>query len=82
MARQLYCRWAKCGQRYESIAGRYAPICPGCGRVARWSTTPGRTVQEWKLGDPLRPFELNANDARFLKSIRIQAEAEDRILEG
>lgn len=73
MARTLWCR--HCGDTYDSIAGTIPPICPNpdCKKSAKWSTTPGNPHKE-RRKNPRVPYELNHNDRRFLKSLRIETD--------
>ena len=59
--RLLYCR--KCAHQHQSIAGDQPNFCPACDQPAHWTTEPV----------PKRPWDLNANDKRFLKGIKIMS---------
>jgi hypothetical protein len=65
----LYCR--KCSVGYGS-AGEVPPVCPACERETTWTTAP-------KKRDPAAPWTLSVMDARFLRSIRIDAELPERV---
>lgn len=41
--------------------------CGACDRVTRW-------MEDLPLNPPKVPYELNINDRRFLKSVRIAAD--------
>lgn len=62
MSRVLYCRL--CAKPYDSVAGDQPAYCPECKEEAAWTTEPVPTV----------PYELNVNDRRFLRAIKIEAE--------
>lgn len=57
----LYC--SRCWVGYASI-GEIPAKCPACDRVTRWATQLPADVP--KVG-----WELNANDRKFLKALRI-----------
>jgi hypothetical protein len=73
MVRTVYCRWEGCGESDEATVGQEKDVCPACGKEARWSVLPGRTIKE-RRKNPRVPFELTLNDKRFLRSLRIQTE--------
>jgi hypothetical protein len=56
----LYCRHAGCGVGYGS-AGEVPATCPSCGGPSNWTTR----------STPRVPYDLNHNDRRFLRSIRV-----------
>lgn len=70
MARELFCRHEDCGFSVFVIAGMLPLVCKGCGRTGRWNTEP--VVPRTR--DPQRPFEVNHNDRRFLRGIKIDPE--------
>lgn len=55
----IYCRYEGCEEQYIVVSGDLPDQCPSCARKGLWTTE--------------RPFVLNANDKRFLKSIRVKA---------
>ena len=69
--RLLYCRHTGCGETYESVAGRLAPICPSCLRPARWSTIPDAVNVRPHDKGPRVPFDLNLMDRKLLRAARI-----------
>jgi hypothetical protein len=73
MVRTVYCRWEDCDGSDDATVGQEKEICPACGKVARWTTVPGRKIKE-RRKSPRVPFELSHNDKRFLRSLKIQAE--------
>lgn len=66
-ARILFC--TRCGSGYGSI-GEIPPRCPACDRVTTWSTS--APVQP--MPEPRVRWELNVNDRRLLRSLRIQSD--------
>lgn len=75
--RLLYCMYVGCGDSVEIVAGQFPVKCPGCGRVAKWSTTPGNLVKPKHAKEPRVKFDLTLNDKRLLKSLRIETEEDD-----
>lgn len=67
--REIWCRYADCGVQHTVLMGRFPDACPACKRDARWSTMPPIAYP-----DPLAPYDVNRNDARFLRSIKIDPE--------
>ncbi len=65
----LYC--VRCHSGYGSI-GEVPLRCPMCGQVTSWSTD----VPIMPAPEPKSPYELNVNDKRFLRSIRITSDEE------
>lgn len=61
----IYCK--RCGDGYGSV-GERPKMCPSCLQKADWTETPPTSPT------PKRPFKLNVNDRRFLRSIRISAD--------
>jgi hypothetical protein len=76
MPRTIYCRHEHCGEQVDIVAGQFPAVCPGCERVAKWSTTPGNVVKERRKG-PRVPWDLSRNDRRFLRSLRIDPEDDE-----
>lgn len=73
--RTIWCRWADCAEAYVSVAGRLPDICPACSRQARWTTiAPFKMTPNYF--DPIKPYELTPIDQSFLKSIKVDPEAE------
>jgi hypothetical protein len=66
----LYCR--KCSVGYGSV-GEVPRVCPACVEETTWTTAP-----KVKKREPRVPWTLSTMDARFLRSIRIDAELADR----
>lgn len=66
--RLLFCRHEDCGRPYESHAGKIPPICPACHRSALWATEPHTPTVD------VAGHALTAQDRRFLKALRIQAD--------
>jgi hypothetical protein len=68
--RRFFCRYGDCQTGFELVAGRLPNLCPVCGRTAMWSTTEGQLLKPLKRR-PRVPFDLNLNDLRLLKRLRI-----------
>lgn len=54
-------------------AGVFPATCIDCGNVGRWSTEPGHEMLERRKHEkaPRVPYDLNINDRRLLKQLRI-----------
>lgn len=76
MARTLWCRHADCGKPIDSVAGEQPQICPACQKSAHWTSVEGAGPIERRkhLKGPRVKFDLNLNDKRLLRSLRIAAE--------
>lgn len=73
--RTFWCRYEDCGKPDESVAGEQKVRCPACGRTARWTTDPAAMKERRKHAkSPRVPFDLNHNDKRLLKQLRIGPE--------
>lgn len=59
-----YC--SRCWTGYATM-GDLPAKCGACDRVTRW-------VESLPLDQPKVPYELNINDKRFLRSIRVASE--------
>jgi hypothetical protein len=66
MARTLFC--GRCDAGYLSTAGDVPRQCPFCQAFTVWRTM--APIQD----EPRQAWELNRNDCRFLKSIKIASE--------
>lgn len=78
LGRTIYCRYGDCGEAYLSIAGYRPAVCPKCNRSAQWSTiAPFVAIHPYP--DPTKPYDINLNDARFLRSIKVDPETHETI---
>lgn len=73
VARLLYCRHVDCREAYVSDAGKVPAICPACTRPSSWTTTPPIVIVPI-YADPTTVYTVSMNDARFLRSLRIDPE--------
>ena len=59
----FYCRLC---YGWHSAGANLSSVCPHCEQETIWTTAP--------LAAPKHHYELTANDKKFLRSIRVQAE--------
>jgi hypothetical protein len=72
MGRRIYCRF--CANPEEIIAGVFPAKCSKCDEVGFWATEPGKGIEPKHKKAPRVPFNLNLNDKKFLRSLRIAQE--------
>lgn len=71
MLKRVFCRYADCQASFEVVSGRFPKECPVCYRPAMWGTAEGNTLKPPKRR-PRVPFDLNLNDLKLLRRLRIK----------